>query len=149
MIIWNGFCRRLYWIDAKLDYIAFCDYNGANHHTVLRDGAKIRHPFSITLFEDTVYWSDWEGQSVKLTDKFQGGDHALVYDALFKPMDLHVVHPLQQPEGKSYSRRAFLETAETFRVHFRCHNFLRILETKNFPGVSWNHSKKKNTFIDC
>ena len=31
--------------------------------------------------------------------------------------------------------RAFLETPETFRAHFGCHNFLRILKTKTFPGM--------------
>lgn len=100
VIIWNGLSRRLYWIDARLDYIAFCDYNGAHRQTVLRDGAKIQHPFSIAQFEDMVYWSDWFGQQVEQGNKFHGGNHTLIHAASFKPMDLYVVHPLQQPKGK-------------------------------------------------
>ena len=67
---------------------------------MLRDAAKIRHPFSIALFEDTVYWSDWDGKQVKQGNKFHGGNTTLIHASGFRPMDLHVVHPLQQPEGK-------------------------------------------------
>ena len=34
-------------------------------------------------------------------------------------------------------RRAFLETPETFRAHFGCHNFLRISKTKTFLGMKF------------
>ena len=33
--------------------------------------------------------------------------------------------------------RAFLETPETFRAYFGCHNFLRILKTKTFQGIKF------------
>ena len=33
--------------------------------------------------------------------------------------------------------RAFLETPETFRAHFGCHNFLRIFKMKTFPGMNF------------
>lgn len=83
-----------------MDYIGFCNYNGSQRYNVLRDGGKIRHPFSIALFEDTVFWSDWDRKQVKRGNKFHGGDAALIHAALFRPMDLHVVHPVQQPRGK-------------------------------------------------
>ena len=66
---------------------------------MLRDGALIKHPFSIAQFEDLVYWSDWEGQKVKEGNKFHGGNHTLVHAASLRPMDMHVVHPLLQPKG--------------------------------------------------
>jgi len=72
---------------------------------VLRDGRKIRHPFSIALFEDTVLWSDWDRKQVKRGNKFHGGDAALIHAAGFRPMDLHVVHPVQQPQGKGVRHR--------------------------------------------
>ena len=31
----------------------------------------------------------------------------------------------------------FLETPETFQAYFGCHNFLRILKTKTFPGMKF------------
>lgn len=83
-----------------MDYIGFCNYNGSQRYNVLRDGGKIRHPFSIALFEDTLFWSDWDRKQVKRGNKFHGGDAALIHAALFRPMDLHVVHPVQQPRGK-------------------------------------------------
>ncbi|XP_068751456.1 low-density lipoprotein receptor-related protein 1-like isoform X2 [Montipora capricornis] len=94
--------RRLYWIDAKLDYIGFCNYNGSERHTVLRDGAIVQHPFSIAIFEDLLYWSDWNSMSVNQVNKFIGSNHTLVHAASFAMMDLQVVHPVQQPKGVNF-----------------------------------------------
>ena len=34
-------------------------------------------------------------------------------------------------------RCAFLETPETVRAHFGCHNFLGVLKTNTFPGMTF------------
>ena len=45
--------------------------------------------------------------------------------------------------GDRKSRRAFLKTPETFQARFEYHNFLRILKTKNFPGMKFGNMIKK------
>ncbi len=38
----------------------------------------LKHPFSITLFEDWMYWSDWDRNAIFKADKFNGKNAAPV-----------------------------------------------------------------------
>ena len=60
---------------------------------------NIRHPFAITVFEDSLYWTDWEQRSVLSAEKSQGQNRAEVYGSLIHPMDIHMVHRARQPLG--------------------------------------------------
>jgi len=33
---------------------------------------KLKHPFSITLFEDWMYWTDWDRNAIFKANKFDG-----------------------------------------------------------------------------
>lgn len=92
--------RRVYWADAKLDYIEFCDYDGLNRRTVLSSSSHLQHPFSITLFEDSVYWADWTSNAVLRGNKFSGGNITKLYEPPSRPTDIDVVHPVRQPPGE-------------------------------------------------
>lgn len=60
--------NRLYWVDAKLKTIESIDFNGNNRKVVL---AKVtKHPYGIAVFENNIYWSDWNSQSIQTCDKF-------------------------------------------------------------------------------
>ena len=89
----------MYWIDAKLNHLEFCDYDGSDRHLLLRGSNNIKHPFSLSLFEDWVYWSDWSQKSVMQFNKLHGGNVSTVFRGVTKPVDIHTVHPLRQPEG--------------------------------------------------
>jgi hypothetical protein len=39
---------------------------------VLHSTEYLRHPFSITTFEDWVYWTDWDREAVFRANKFTG-----------------------------------------------------------------------------
>jgi hypothetical protein len=32
----------------------------------------VRHPFSLSVFEDTIYWSDWSRKEIKSCNQFNG-----------------------------------------------------------------------------
>lgn len=51
--------KRVYWIDARSDSIHTTNYDGGDHHLVIRDQETLSHPFSISVFENFVYWTDW------------------------------------------------------------------------------------------
>jgi hypothetical protein len=89
----------VYWVDAKLKQLEFCDYDGSNRHLLLRGIANVRHSFSLTLFEDWVYWTDWSEKRVLRVEKTHGGNVSSIFRGVLKPMDIHAVHPLRQPEG--------------------------------------------------
>lgn len=59
----------------------------------------IPHIFALTLFEDYVYWTDWETKSINRAHKTTGTNKTLLISTLHRPMDLHVFHALRQPDG--------------------------------------------------
>lgn len=60
----------------------------------------IPHIFALTLFEDYVYWTDWETKSINRAHKTMGTNKTLLISTLHRPMDLHVFHALRQPDGE-------------------------------------------------
>lgn len=63
--------ERIFWADAHLDYIASADLEGRHRHIVL-SGDKVPHVFAITLFEDYIYWTDWNMKAIFRANKFTG-----------------------------------------------------------------------------
>ncbi|KAK2516454.1 Lrp1 [Columba guinea] len=87
---------RIYWADAREDYIEFASLDGSNRHTVLSQ--DIPHIFALTLFEDYIYWTDWETKSINRAHKTTGANKTLLISTLHRPMDIHIYHPFRQPD---------------------------------------------------
>ena len=66
--------RRIYWVDAKLNLISSCNYDGTGRRAVLRSVEVLHHPFSISVFEDHVYWTDWDKEAIFRANKFNGSN---------------------------------------------------------------------------
>lgn len=64
--------KRVYWVDAKLNTISSCNFDGSQRSQILYSPEYLRHPFSITTFEDFMYWTDWDKQTVFKANKFNG-----------------------------------------------------------------------------
>ncbi|CAH2224426.1 prolow-density lipo receptor-related 1 [Pelobates cultripes] len=105
-IIWpNGLTldyvnSRIYWADAREDYIEFADLDGKNRHTVLSQ--DIPHIFALTLFEDYIYWTDWETKSINRAHKTMGTNKSLLISTLHRPMDIHIYHLYRQPDVENH-----------------------------------------------
>ncbi|XP_076665930.1 low-density lipoprotein receptor isoform X5 [Andrena cerasifolii] len=93
--------KKVFWVDAKLNMIGSCNYDGSGRRTVLYSPDALRHPFSITTFEDYVYWTDWDKETIFKANKFTGKEVEAVMSArtLKHPMVVHVYHPNRQPDG--------------------------------------------------
>ena len=55
----------------------------------------LKHPFSITLFGDRMYWTDWDRNAVFQADKFTGQNASLVANSSMvcnKAQYTYVVH---------------------------------------------------------
>lgn len=59
-------------VDAKLNVISSCNYDGTDRSLILHSTETLRHPFSVTTFEDFVYWTDWDKGAVFRANKFNG-----------------------------------------------------------------------------
>ncbi|KAF0300268.1 Prolow-density lipoprotein receptor-related protein 1 [Amphibalanus amphitrite] len=90
---------RLFWADAREDYIGVADLDGSNMHVLLsrrKHGADLHHVFSLAVFEDWLYWTDWETKSVQRCRKADGGNLTVIHHEARHPMSLVVQHQLQQ-----------------------------------------------------
>ena len=51
--------KLLYWVEAKLRYIAAVDWNGNNRRTVFHEREALPQPFALSVFHSELYWTDW------------------------------------------------------------------------------------------
>lgn len=89
--------RRVYWVDARSDSIHTTNYDGLDHHLVIRDQETLSHPFSISLFENYVYWTDWRTNSVIRANKWNGSDIQVIHRTQTQPFGIQVLHSSRQP----------------------------------------------------
>lgn len=82
------YAEKIFWADARLDYIAFADFYGKNRRYVIQSG--LSHVFAMTVFEDTIYWTDWEYKSIERAHKFTGKNRRNVTFTMHRPMDIQV-----------------------------------------------------------
>lgn len=89
--------KRVYFADSKLDFIDFCYYNGTGRQQVLASSHYLLHPHSLSLFEDTVYWTDRQLNRVLSAHKFKGTNQTVVSHLISQPLSIHVHHQSLQP----------------------------------------------------
>lgn len=64
------------------------------------------HPFALTLFEDQMFWTDWNTKSISTANKITGSGFRHVHVDLHFPMDIHSYHPSRQP---AYPNRCLVD----------------------------------------
>jgi hypothetical protein len=88
----------VYWADAKMKSITSSDYWGKNIRTVLHNHDYLKHPFSLTVFEERVFWTDWDQEGVLAVNKFgKGNDVNVLMRGVAGPMTVRVYHQMAQP----------------------------------------------------
>eukprot|EP00794_Sanderia_malayensis_P007889 gene7889-8742_t len=90
---------RIFWTDAKLKVIESSTLDGRDRRIILR--VPTQHPFSISVFEDVLYWADWTNEAIHKANKFTGKDHSYMIRNVFDVMGVAIYHPLRQPTAKN------------------------------------------------
>ncbi|XP_041779439.1 low-density lipoprotein receptor-related protein 2 [Anopheles merus] len=98
--------QRVYFADSKLDFIDFCYYNGTGRQQVLAASHYLLHAHSLSLFEDTLYWTDRQLNRVLSAHKYRGTNQTVVSHLISQPLSVHVHHPSLQPMYESPCKRA-------------------------------------------
>ncbi|RWS16456.1 hypothetical protein B4U79_10678 [Dinothrombium tinctorium] len=90
--------RELFYADAREDYIAVTDLNGKNRWIVAsrKTSSVVNHIFAMTIFEDYIYWSDWETASIERCHKYHCVNATKLSSVSHRPMDIKVYHPARQ-----------------------------------------------------
>ena len=52
--------------------------------------AHLQHIFALTVFEDFVYWTDWETNSIERCHKYTGKENKTILSTIHRPMDIQV-----------------------------------------------------------
>ncbi|KAJ3612345.1 hypothetical protein NHX12_020621 [Muraenolepis orangiensis] len=87
--------QKLYWADAKYNFIHRSNLDGTSRETVVQ--GDLPHPFALTLYEDTLFWTDWNTHSIHSCRKQTGEERRNVHGDIFSPMDIHVFSAGRQP----------------------------------------------------
>ncbi|XP_039297964.1 low-density lipoprotein receptor-related protein 1 [Nilaparvata lugens] len=92
--------NELFWADAREDYIGMSNLDGENVRIVMSRASnpnlKLHHVFAIAVFENYLYWTDWELKTVERCHKYTGDDCKTMIMTIHRPMDIHVYHPYRQ-----------------------------------------------------
>ncbi|XP_070536212.1 low-density lipoprotein receptor-related protein 4-like [Ptychodera flava] len=86
--------KRLYWADAQLDKIETSDLNGKNRVLLTN---LVTHPFGLTLYGNTLYWTDWQTMDIETANKNNGKERSSIQSRMEGLMDIHMVSSLRQP----------------------------------------------------
>ncbi|KAL3173291.1 hypothetical protein MRX96_012415 [Rhipicephalus microplus] len=81
----------------EVNVIESATYDGKDRKLVR--GAGLSSPFSIALFEDWLYWSDWGSDSLMACNRYTGTHVGLVHHGTAKATVLKVLHAVHQPSG--------------------------------------------------
>ena len=88
--------QTLYWVEANLDRLESSAIDGSNRSVL---NSAVPHPFGITLFMNTLYWSDWSDGTVVNASLSDATTVSVVYQAAYRPNGLRVVSEQRQPLG--------------------------------------------------
>lgn len=81
---------QLYWADAKLGRIERIDLKTRKRYQLVKEIST--SPFSLTQFENRIYWSDWAGNDIRTCDKTSGNNtkSLMQTDNIY---GIHIFHP--------------------------------------------------------
>ncbi|TNN25105.1 Low-density lipoprotein receptor-related protein 2 [Liparis tanakae] len=62
---------------------------------------SLPHVFAVSLFEDWVYWTDWNTHTVEKARKYTGEQRTVMGNNTHRPYDVRVYHPYRQPRSEN------------------------------------------------
>ena len=95
---------KIYWSDVGLDRIEYSNLDGSGRTILETESSGLYHPFSLTVADDLVFWTDWETNSIYTTHKEHGADQTLGYFATVAtfssiPYGIEALLESRQPTG--------------------------------------------------
>ncbi|KAG2466656.1 LRP2 protein, partial [Polypterus senegalus] len=86
---------RLYWSDDKLKSIGSVKLDGTDFKLMQLEESP--SPFSLSVFEGFLYWSDTKKRVIQRADKSTGKNRKTLLKRLGQPFGLKVMHEILQP----------------------------------------------------
>ncbi|TRY92935.1 hypothetical protein DNTS_033821 [Danionella cerebrum] len=89
--------NKIFFADAHLSFLDYADMDGENRHRAIT--GSLPHAFAVTLFEDLVYWTDWNTHNIERAHKYTGANRVVMGNSTQRPNDIHIYHPYRQPRS--------------------------------------------------
>uniref|UniRef100_A0A8C9TUU4 Low density lipoprotein receptor-related protein 1Ba n=1 Tax=Scleropages formosus TaxID=113540 RepID=A0A8C9TUU4_SCLFO len=93
--------KRIVWTDARSDAIYSALYDGSWVIEILRGHEYLSHPFAVSLFGGSVYWTDWRTNTLAKANKWTGQNVTVIQKTSAQPFDLEIYHPSRQPHASN------------------------------------------------
>lgn len=88
--------ERIYWVDARADYIGSSDLDGKRFKKIIANDERVSHPFAVAVFKDNMYWDDWKQSMIFVANKDHGVGITTIIGQLPGLMDLKIfAHSVQ------------------------------------------------------
>ena len=90
---------RLFWLDAHIGFqrLESSDLDGSKRKILIK--GSLPHPFSITIYGEQVYWTDWTNMNIESCNKNTGHERKQVKGKVKHLMGLASFEPERQPKG--------------------------------------------------
>lgn len=75
-------------------------YDGSGVIEILRGHEYLSHPFAVSLYGGSVYWTDWRTNTLARANKWTGQNVTVIQKMSAQPFDLQIFHPSRQPQGE-------------------------------------------------
>lgn len=82
--------NRLYFLDGGTKTLEYINYDGTGRNTLISNG--LVHPFGLDIYNNKVFWTDWETQSLEMADKLTGSNRKTLISNTSDFMDVRVFH---------------------------------------------------------
>lgn len=105
----------------RSDSVHCTKYDGSGHQLILTSHEYLSHPFSLTVFEHYIYWTDWRLNGVIRVRQGDGGRILNKYVLKYKILSLF--HSLK------------FVTLQNFKKYYNLHEFMLHL-----AQACWSHS---------
>ncbi|XP_012280055.1 low-density lipoprotein receptor-related protein 6 [Orussus abietinus] len=86
--------RRLYWADLFTPAIDSYDLTTMKRRAIITQ--DIVYPFSITQYQDYIYWTDWNTGDIERANKTTGANRTKIHNRLESVTDLLTFHASRQ-----------------------------------------------------
>ncbi|XP_035376859.1 low-density lipoprotein receptor-related protein 1B [Electrophorus electricus] len=90
--------KRIIWTDARSDAIYSALYDGTGMIEILRGHEFLSHPFAVSLYGGSVFWTDWRTNTLTKASKWTGANVTIIQKTVAQPFDLELIHPSRQPQ---------------------------------------------------
>ncbi|UXI21207.1 Nose resistant to fluoxetine protein 6 [Sarcoptes scabiei] len=133
-LVFDEETNRLYWCEGKNGLIEYYDFDIEVRQTVFKD--KLRQPYSLFVFENLLYWTDWTYQQLIKCGKISCHNHETIFrPTLNKGRGLYgisMMHPLLQRSSSAInpcrnhpcSHLCLIKTNNSFSCYCPDHTYL-------------------------